>query len=107
MTMLYGDQYSFARLDQQQRVVEVTEKIRISDHASTGWYYFSNGSNFLDFSDEMIRSHEKTLGEYYVIPVYQKYINDDRVVGISISSRMWDLGTPVGKEYFENTYNQN
>src|SRR5690606_3392319 len=37
---LPGDQWSFAKTDDYGRVVEVTEKIRISDNASTGLYYF-------------------------------------------------------------------
>ena len=40
---LPGDRWSFARTDESGAVVEVAEKVRISDHASTGLYYFANG----------------------------------------------------------------
>lgn len=89
-----GDRWSFARTDVSGKVVEVAEKVRISDHASTGLYYFSNASEFISIGEAMVRNQEKTKGEYYVIPVYQKLIDAGHFVGISIAREMWDLGTP-------------
>jgi dTDP-glucose pyrophosphorylase len=95
-----GDRWSFAKTDETGKVVEVTEKVRISNHASTGLYYFANGRSFVELSDNMIKNQEKTRGEYYVIPVYQKYINEGKFVGISEASEMWDLGTPDALKMF-------
>jgi len=91
---LPGDRWSFARADEHGNVVEVAEKVRISDHASTGLYYFSNGREFVQVSEQMIANGEKTRGEYYVIPVYQKYIQRGWRVQLSLASEMWDMGTP-------------
>jgi len=96
-----GDRWSFARVDDTGRVVEVAEKVRISDHASTGLYYFAAGREFLQVADEMIRNGEMTRGEYYVIPVYQKYIQRGWRVEINPAREMWDMGTPEAKERFE------
>jgi hypothetical protein len=52
----------------------------------------------------MIRNKEKTRGEYYVIPVYNKMIASGMKVGISIAHEMWDLGTPEAKARFEQCY---
>lgn len=98
---LPGERWSFARIDHHGRVVEVAEKIRISDHASTGLYYFSNGREFVSIAEEMISKQEKTRGEYYVIPVYQKYIERGWRVEISIADEMWDMGTPDALELFK------
>ena len=89
-----GDRWSFASVDENGRVIEVAEKLRISSHASTGMYYFSNGKDFVTFSNEMIANKETTKGEYYVIPVYQKMIAKGDFIGISKANAMWDLGTP-------------
>ena len=102
---LPGDRYSFARTDDNNNVIEVAEKTRISDHASTGIYYFSNGKNFVDIGESMISNKEKTKGEYYVIPVYQKMIDRGDIVRISRAKEMWDLGTPAAKKIFENKFN--
>ncbi len=45
-------------------------------------------------SDEIIKNREKTSGEYYVIPVYKKYIQRGWRVETSIASMMYDMGTP-------------
>jgi UDP-N-acetylglucosamine diphosphorylase / glucose-1-phosphate thymidylyltransferase / UDP-N-acetylgalactosamine diphosphorylase / glucosamine-1-phosphate N-acetyltransferase / galactosamine-1-phosphate N-acetyltransferase len=96
-----GDQWSFARTDKFGRVIEVTEKVRISDYASTGLYYFSNGCELMSLADEIIANGEKTRGEYYIIPVYQKYIQRGMRVDISRANQMWDMGTPDALTSFE------
>lgn len=96
-----GDRWSFARTDESGRVVEVTEKVRISDHASTGYYYFSSGRDLCAIGDDMIRRGETTRGEYYVIPVYQKLIEAGQRVEISPVDAMWDMGTPSALAAFE------
>ena len=98
---LPGDRWSFARTDDLGKVVEVAEKVRISNYASTGIYYFALGKELVKYGKAMIEKKEKTRGEYYVIPVYQKMIDAGKHIGISKASEMWDMGTPVAKEVFE------
>lgn len=98
---LPGDRWSFAKVDKEGNVTEVAEKNRISDYASTGLYYFSNALEFMNASDSIIQNKEKTKGEYYVIPVYQKLIEKKVKIRISIASEMWDMGTPESKAIFE------
>jgi NDP-sugar pyrophosphorylase family protein len=99
---LPGDRWSFAKTDNEGNVTEVAEKVRISNHASTGLYYFSNAGEFLRASSNIIKNKQKTKGEYYVIPVYQKLIERNERIKISIAEEMWDMGTPEAKELFEN-----
>jgi len=103
---LPGDRWSFAKTDATGQVVEVAEKVRISDQASTGIYYFSRCGQFLDFARQMVQNQEKTKGEYYVIPVYQKMIEAGLWVGVSQASEMWDMGTPEAKAAFEKHLQQ-
>ena len=98
---LPGDHWSFARTDENGDVVEVAEKVRISAHASTGLYYFANSRRFVATADAMIANKEKTRGEYYVIPVYQKYIDRGWRVGLSLAQAVWDMGTPEALAVFE------
>jgi dTDP-glucose pyrophosphorylase len=98
---LEGDQWSFAEVDERGRAIRVAEKERISDLASTGLYYFTSGREFLDTADALIASGRKTRGEYYVMPVYQQYIDAGKFVGISEASAVWDMGTPKALRLFE------
>lgn len=98
---LPGAHWSFAKTNGKDEVIEVAEKKRISDHASTGLYYFRKAKDLIHFGDGMIAQAEKTRGEYYVIPVYQKMIEAGRSIGISQATAMWDMGTPEAKAGFE------
>jgi UDP-N-acetylglucosamine diphosphorylase / glucose-1-phosphate thymidylyltransferase / UDP-N-acetylgalactosamine diphosphorylase / glucosamine-1-phosphate N-acetyltransferase / galactosamine-1-phosphate N-acetyltransferase len=89
-----GDRWSFASVNEQGRVNRVTEKVRISNHASTGMYYFSSGKEFCQLANEILKNQEMTKGEYYVMPIYQKYIDKGEVITLSHAQCMWDLGTP-------------
>lgn len=95
-----GESWSFARTDDRGRVVQVAEKERISDLASTGLYYFSRADELVDTASEMIARGERTRGEYYVIPVYQKYIARGWRVDVSVTTEMHDMGTPEALSHF-------
>ena len=98
---LPGERWSFAKTDESGRVVQVAEKMRISDHCSTGLYYFSSGHELVTIGEAMVREQEKTHGEYYVIPVYQKLIDKGLRVDISLAHEMWDMGTPQSLANFQ------
>lgn len=87
-----GERWSFAKIDHMGRVIEVSEKVRISDYASTGMYYFSEGRQFVSTAEELIKDNETTGGEYYMILAYKRYIEKGLKVTISRADKMWDLG---------------
>ncbi|MFQ3577261.1 MAG: glycosyltransferase family 2 protein [Cytophagales bacterium] len=91
---LPGDRWSFAKTDERGNVIQVAEKVRISNHACTGLYYFKHSSIFKSLAEKMIAGNETTKGEFYVMPLYQKMIDLGMNIGISIAKEMWDLGTP-------------
>lgn len=101
VTNLPGDRWSFARTGEDGRVIEVAEKNRISDNASTGIYYFSNAKLFATEAEQLIKDKETTKGEYFVMPLYNRYIRNKKDIRISRADEMWDMGTPEAKEAFE------
>ncbi len=103
---LPGDRWSFAKIDETGRVIEVAEKVRISDYASTGLYYFSNAQTFLREAKIIIANQEKTRGEYYVIPVYQKMIERGLRIDISLAHEVYDMGTPESLAQVLNILNR-
>lgn len=99
-----GDKWSFARTDAAGRVVEVAEKKRISDWASTGLYHFTRAKDFVDEAHAMIRADERVNGEFYVAPVYNRFIAKGREVRIDEAEEVWVLGTPEDLSHFEANY---
>src|SRR5204863_6719507 len=97
---LPGDRWSFARTDAAGAVVEVAEKRRISDHASTGLYWFATGREFLEAADASIKSGRNLGGEYYVMPAYMELLSRGAKVELAPAGQVWDLGTPEALEAF-------
>lgn len=98
-----GDHWSFVRLDEQERVVEIKEKQRISDHCTLGAYYFKTCGLYKKLYDEYY-SEEKNLvkGEKYVAPLYDYLLSKGGEIYISdiAPERVHVLGTPEELEYF-------
>jgi dTDP-glucose pyrophosphorylase len=102
---LPGEQWSFAKTDEKGKVIEVAEKTRISDHASTGIYYFKDAKRFDQYAQQLIKQKETTKGEYYIIPLYNKLIAEGAQIELSHAKAMWDMGTPESKLKFETYLN--
>jgi len=98
---LPGDQWSFALTDEKGKVVRVTEKERISNHASTGIYYFSDAKEMEREARIMIAENDRTRGEFYIMPLYNKLIKKGADIVLSYAQSMWDMGTPEAKSKFE------
>ena len=95
--------WSFAKIDEQGLVTEVAEKNPISDIATVGYYYWKNGSDFVKYAEEMIEKDIRVNGEFYVCPVFNQAIEDNKEIRTFDIPKMWGLGTPEDlKEYLEN-----
>jgi len=103
---LPGEQWSFAKTDENGKVIEVAEKTRISDYASTGIYYFNDAIRFEQQAKRLIQQKETTKGEYYIMPLFNKYIADGAEIELSHAKSMWDMGTPEAKQKFERYLNE-
>jgi hypothetical protein len=92
-----GEGWSFARLDAEGRVVELREKLRISDHATVGLYWFASAEGYREayrrYYDDLANEEK---GERYVAPLYNQLIRDGARVGISLLAlnQVGMLGTP-------------
>ena len=86
--------WSYARVDGSGLVVEVAEKKPISDIATVGIYYWKHGSDFVKYAEEMISKNIRTNNEFYVCPVFNEAIADNKRVFTSDIKKMWGVGTP-------------
>lgn len=70
-----GDGWSFARVDSDDRVVDIREKERISDHATVGLYWFATAGLFQDvYARYFERDQHLDAGERYIAPMYGEMI---------------------------------
>ncbi|CUH79478.1 glycosyltransferase family 2 protein [Tropicibacter naphthalenivorans] len=91
-----GEGWSFARLDDAGRVVELREKVRISDHATVGLYWFDCVGAYRDAYERYFATGGEEKGERYIAPLYNQLIQDGADVRISqlAFEDVGMLGTP-------------
>ncbi len=73
--------WSYAKIDQDGIVTEVREKIVISNKATVGIYFFTQGKDFVDGALDMISEAHKVNHEYYVCPIYNHLIKTGKKIG--------------------------
>lgn len=87
--------WSFAKVDRStSRIIEVAEKNPISTNATAGIYWFRSGADFVSAAEQMINKNIRTNNEFYVCPVFNELIqNNKQIYNYPIKS-MTGLGTP-------------
>lgn len=88
--------WSYARVDQDNNVIEVAEKKVISNKGTVGIYYFSQGSKFVENACLMIEKDIRTNNEFYVCPAYNELILKNEIIKIwdIKAEQMHGMGTP-------------
>jgi NDP-sugar pyrophosphorylase family protein len=81
-------------------VNRTAEKVVISTQGATGLYYFAKGRDFVRYAKKMIGKNIRTNNEFYLCPVYNELIEDDKNVLFYAISQMLSLGTP--KDFEKN-----
>jgi HAD superfamily hydrolase (TIGR01509 family) len=95
--------WSYAKLDDDGFVCEVAEKKPISNIATVGIYYWNHGSDYVRYAEDMISKDIRFNNEFYVCPVYNQAIEDNKKIKIFGIEKMWGLGTPEDlNTYLEN-----
>ena len=94
--------WSFAKVDDFGYVTEVAEKNPISNIATVGIYYWKHGSDYVKYAEQMIDKDIRTNGEFYVCPVFNEAIQDNKKIKTFNISKMWGLGTPEDLIQFIN-----
>ncbi len=96
--------WSYAKLNDNGFVCEVAEKKVISDCATVGIYYWKKGSDFVKYSEQMINKNIRVNNEFYVCPVFNEAIDDNKKIKIWECKKMWGIGTPEDLDYYLNNF---
>jgi len=87
-------------------IIRVKEKEVISDLACGGVYFYRRGSDYVQGAQKLIESNERTNGEFYITPVFNKLIEiNKKITYFKVSSSdKHMLGTPEEvKEFLKTT----
>jgi len=91
--------WSYAKLDENMMVTEVKEKQAISTHATVGIYLFSEGRDFINGTMDMIASRDTVNEEFYVAPVYNYLVKENKKIGIFEIQEKLMHGTGTPEDY--------
>lgn len=97
-----GEHWSFAKtMNNSDKVIEVSEKLRISENASIGLYYFKSFYDFYRIVKSKNLDIIKEYKELYVMPIYKYLIEENK--NIIIKDIPFDNFVPLGtpKEVFD------
>jgi len=92
--------WSYALVGDDGFVKEVAEKKVISNSATVGIYYWKKGSDYVKYAEEMIDKNIRVNNEFYVCPVFNQAIEDNKKIKIKRVNRMWGIGTPEDLDNF-------
>jgi UDP-N-acetylglucosamine diphosphorylase / glucose-1-phosphate thymidylyltransferase / UDP-N-acetylgalactosamine diphosphorylase / glucosamine-1-phosphate N-acetyltransferase / galactosamine-1-phosphate N-acetyltransferase len=89
------ERWSYAKLDEQEsKVIDVQEKKVISNHATTGTYYFKDTPLLLENIKLIIRNNWRENNEFYFSTVYKTMIHSNKYIIPLWTKKMLCFGTP-------------
>jgi HAD superfamily hydrolase (TIGR01509 family) len=92
--------WSFAKINELGIITEVAEKNPISNNATVGFYWWKNGSDFVKYAEQMINKNIRVNNEFYVCPVFNEAIIDNKKIVNFTIEKMYGLGTPEDLKNF-------
>jgi HAD superfamily hydrolase (TIGR01509 family) len=95
--------WSFVKEDKDGFALEVAEKKPISNNATVGFYFWNKGSDFVKYAEQMIEQNTRVNNEFYVCPVFNEAIKDNKKIKTFKIQKMWGLGTPEDLDTYIKT----
>lgn len=92
--------WSFVKVNDMGYVTEVAEKNPISDIATVGIYFWKKGSDYVKYTQQMITKNIRVNNEFYICPVFNEAILDNKKIKIFKVDKMWGIGTPEDLNFF-------
>lgn len=92
--------WSFAKIDSKGFITEIAEKKPISNIATCGIYWFRKGKDFVQYAKNMINKNLRVNNEFYIAPVYNEMISEEKKLIPFYVHKMWGIGTPEDLKYY-------
>jgi len=94
--------WSFVKIDDEGYVKHIAEKKPISNIATCGIYWYRKGREFVKYAERMIEKQIRVNNEFYVAPVYNEFIEDEKKIIPFYVHKMHGIGTPEDLETYLN-----
>ena len=92
--------WSFIKINENSYITEVAEKNPISNIATCGIYWYRKGLDFVKYSEQMIEKNIRVNNEFYIAPVYNELIKDNKKLIPFYVNEMHGIGTPEDLNFY-------
>ena len=92
--------HSYCEVDKYGNLLQLREKVIISDIATVGVYYFGDECKWIKAHEKQMAANDRTNNEFYLAPTYN-YLEEN--VGIHRIDEMIGMGTPEELNEFKNS----
>jgi capsule biosynthesis phosphatase len=76
----YNPNYSFIHINNDNNIINIEEKNKISDNYCCGFYGFKNINNFKTYSKRLLDQNLKTKSEFYFSQLYKLILADNNII---------------------------
>ncbi len=96
--------YSYVKVNDANEIIDIKEKLKISNNASTGAYGFNSINTLKKYTSKIIRENITQKSEFYISGVISEMLKDKHIFkNKTINSREYIcLGTPLQLKFFNN-----
>jgi dTDP-glucose pyrophosphorylase len=96
--------WSFVLCDENNKIIETSEKKPISKNAIAGFYYFKHGKDFVAATMKSIERDANVNGNFYIAPIINEFVLENKNLNIyKIDNSKYDtLYSPEKVEQYKN-----
>lgn len=101
--------WSYVRINNLSKIIEVAEKKPFSKNAIAGFYYFKRGSYFVKTAMKSIENNDNVNGKFYIAPVLNELILENKNLGMFKieSSKYHSFYSPKKIIDYESSHSKN
>ena len=98
--------WSYAMVDDRQNIKRVAEKDPISNWATVGYYWWRDGTQFIESAERMIQANDRVNNEFYTCPTFNYTLRLQGIGNIKHMEvdAMQGLGTPEDLKEYEQQH---
>jgi len=98
--------YSYVKINENNEIIDIKEKDKISNNACTGAYGFNSIRNLKKYTSKIIEGNITQKSEFYTSGVIKEMIREGQIFKNQtiLHSNFICLGTPLQLKFFYNNY---
>lgn len=95
---------SYVKLNDVGEIIDIKEKIVISNVATNGLHYWKNGKYFVYSTNDMISNSDRYNNEFYIAPSYKYLLSEGKKILPFFYNLHFPIGIPSDLDTYKDIY---